>query len=70
MEAQDAGPFPLSMNRNGDFSPQGPGTDPRVWSFRLRPTSPRSCGLKSAFRVRLMAAEHARQAEGTFQARL
>jgi hypothetical protein len=52
------------MNRCADFSPQGPRTDQRVWSFRLRATSPRSCGLKSACRVRLMAGEDVRQDEG------
>jgi hypothetical protein len=45
----------LSMNRNADFSPQEPGTGQRAWSFRWCPTSPRSCGLKSAFRTRFMA---------------
>ena len=45
------------MNRHADFSPQGPWTDPRAWSFRWRLTSPRSCGLKSAIRVRFMGGE-------------
>ena len=42
------------MNRNADFSPQEPGTDPRAWSLRWPPTTLRSGGLKSAFRVRFM----------------
>ena len=53
------------MNRNADFSPQGPETDQRVWSLEPRSTIPRSCGLKSAFRVLLMAVEHVRQDQGT-----
>ena len=56
-----------SMNRHADFSPQGPETDPRAWSFRGRPTSPRSCGLKSACRVRFMAREQVRKEQGPSQ---
>jgi len=52
------------MNRNADFSPQGPGTDPRASSRRWRPTSPRSGGLKSACRVRFMAGEQVRMEQG------
>jgi len=51
------------MNRHADFSPQGPRTNPRAWSFRWRPTSPRSCGLKSACRVGFMAGEQGRKDE-------
>jgi len=51
------------MNRHADFSPQDPGNDPRVWSFRWRPTSPRSCGLKSACRVWFIAREQVRKDE-------
>ena len=54
------------MNRNADFSPQEPRTDQRVWSFRLRPTSPRSCELKSAFRVRFMAGAQVRKGQEAF----
>ena len=54
----------LPMKRNADFSPQGPGTDPRAWSFRGRPTSLRSCGLKSALRVRFMAGDPFRMEHG------
>ena len=57
-------PALLSMNRHADFSPQGPGTAPRAWSSRERPTSPRSCGLKSACRVRFMAGEQVRKEQG------
>ena len=38
----------LRMNRCADFSPQDPGTDPRVWTSRELSTTLRSRGLKSA----------------------
>jgi hypothetical protein len=61
-------PHALSMVRT-DLSPQEPRTDLRAWRSRWRPTSPRSCVLKSAFRVRFMADAQLRKHQGAARER-